>query len=318
MNNFKKIYFLFCVFLAVYILFGCSQKTYYKHSEFFMGTIIEITCPDKNAINIAFAEIKRIEKILSKFIPDSEVSRLNKIGKLKVSPDLLYVLKKAKEFYISSDGGFDITVAPLVDIWKDAIKNNKLPSEEQIKKAKKLVGFNNIYIDEKNSTVTFLKKGVKIDLGAIAKGYAVDQAIKKIKKLGIKSCLIDAGGDIYCLGDKYDEPWQIGIQHPRRKGKLIDILKLKNKAVATSGDYEQMFVIENKRYHHIIDPNTGYPAKKGVISVTVIAPYCLNADALATAIFVLGKKKGQNLANYYKNTEALIYTEDEIKVFDMF
>jgi thiamine biosynthesis lipoprotein len=134
----------------------------------------------------------------------------------------------------------------------------------------------------------------------------------------INSCLINIGGDLYCLGDNRGEPWQVGIQHPRNKNELIDILRITNRAVSTSGDYEQKFILNNKRYHHIIDPRTGYPVDNGVVSATVIAPYCLNADALATAIFVLGKEKGLALVNYYDNTEAIIYTEEEMSVFDNF
>ena len=173
-------------------------------------------------------------------------------------------------------------------------------------------------IDEDKSVVSFLKEGVKIDLGAIAKGYAVDRAIRKIRELRVKSCLIDAGGDIYCLGNKEGDLWQVGIRHPRKKNEIMDIIKLESKAVATSGDYEQMFILNDKRYSHIIDPKTGYPADKGIISVTVIAPYCLTADALATSIFVLGKNKGMDLVNYYGNSEALIYNEEDIDAYDIF
>lgn len=311
------IFFVVLIFVAV-TLSACSSKQYYSKSEFLMGTVIKITCTDQQAIDAAFKEIKRVESILSKFKPESEVSKLNKEGTLKVGPDLLYVLKRAKELYRESDGAFDVTVAPLIDVWKTAIKNKNLPTNEEIEKAKNLVGFENVSIDEEKSIITFLKKGVTIDLGGIAKGYAVDQAIKKLREIGIKSCLIDAGGDVYCLGSKRGEPWQIGIQHPRKKGELIDIIRIKDRAVATSGDYEQMFVIDNKRYCHIINPKTGYPSESGIMAVTVIASYCINADALATSIFVLGEKKGMDLIHKQPNTEAFIYREDDLNVFDIF
>ena len=317
MTNPKKITFLI-ITTVFFMLVGCSNKTYLKKQEFLMGTMIEITCPDQQAIEAGFKEIERIDKLLSKFNPESEISRLNKIGKLKVSPELLYVLKKAQDFYIKTNGSFDVTVAPLVEVWKKAIRLNKVPTKAEIKKAKELVGFSNVYIDEDKSVVSFLKEGVKIDLGAIAKGYAVDRAIRKIRELRVKSCLIDAGGDIYCLGNKEGDLWQVGIRHPRKKNEIMDIIKLESKAVATSGDYEQMFILNDKRYSHIIDPKTGYPADKGIISVTVIAPYCLTADALATSIFVLGKNKGMDLVNYYGNSEALIYNEEDIDAYDIF
>jgi len=314
----KNILFLLISTVFIITISSCSKNNYYKRSEFIMGTIVEITCPDKQAIDIAFNEIKRAEKLLSKYIPDSEVSKLNASGKLKVGPDLLYVLKRAQEFYLVSNGAFDVTVGPLVDVWKKAIKNNKLPPEEEIREAKQLVGFDKVLIDENESTVAFLEEGVKIDIGAIGKGYAVDCAIKKVRDFGVKSCIISVAGDIYCLGDKNGEPWQVGIQHPRNKKELLDILNLKDQAVSTSGDYQQMFIVGDKRYSHIIDPHTGYPAESKVISATVLAQDCLTADALATTIFVLGKEKGLNLVNYYNNIRALIYTEDDIHVFDMF
>ncbi len=297
---------------------ACSKNNYSKRSEFLMGTVVEITCADQRAIDIAFNEIKRVEKLLSKYIPESEVSKLNEFGKLKVGPDLLHVLKKAKEFYLVSNGAFDVTVGPLVDIWKKAIKNNILPKSEDIKKAKQLVGFDKVLLDEKELTVAFLKEGIEIDLGAIGKGYAVDCAIKKVRDFGIQSCIIAVAGDIYCLGDKNGEPWQVGIQHPRNNKELLDVLSLKDQAVSTSGDYQQMFIVGDKRYFHIIDPHTGYPAESMVVSATVLAQDCLTADALATTIFVLGKEKGLDLVNYFKNTRALIYTEDEVNAFDMF
>lgn len=318
MRFLKNILFLLVSTLFLITISACSKNNYYKRSEFIMGTVVEITCSDQQAIDKAFSEIKRIEHLLSKYIADSEVSKLNEAGKLKVGPDLLYVLKRAKEFYLVSNGAFDVTVGPLVDIWKKAIKNNILPQEEDVKKAKQLVGFDKVLIDEKESTVAFLKEGIKIDLGAIGKGYAVDCAIKKVRDFGIQSCIIAVAGDIYCLGDKNGEPWQVGIQHPRNKKELLDILSLKDQAVSTSGDYQQMFIIGDKRYSHIIDPHTGYPAESKVVSATVLAQDCLTADALATTIFVLGKEEGSDLVNYYKNTRALIYTEDEVNAFDMF
>ena len=155
--------------------------------------------------------------------------------------------------------------------------------------------------------VKFKVLGAKIDLGAIAKGFAVDCAIRKLKEQGISSCLINAGGDIYCLGDKSGKPWKVALQNPRQSG-LLDHLKLKDRAVATSGDYQQFFIKGSKRYSHILDPRTGYPADRGVISSTVVAPDCLTADALATAIFVIGKDKGSLLAQKFKDVELIVIT----------
>lgn len=278
--------------------YGPQDKRLYRQKRVMMGTFVEVISPDKSAANIAFAEIKRIEEILNKYNPDSEVSKLNKLGRLTVSPETFYVIKKAKEFWLSSEGAFDITVAKLADLWGFTDKQYILPKKAEIENALKLTGTDKIILHEFDNVVQFKIPGMKIDLGAIAKGYALDYAVKKLKESGIKSCLINAGGQIYCLGRRFSKPWRIGIKDPRRI-KSVTYLELENKAVATSGDYEQYFLKDKKRYSHIFNPKTGYPAETKVVSVTVIAEDGLTADALGTAIFVLGKDKGERLAKQF-------------------
>ncbi len=292
-------------YCSIVLLCGCQGRQLYKDSRVMMGTFVEVTSPDARATGIVFLEVKRIENLLSKYQEDSEVSRLNKAGKLTVSPDTLYIIERAKEFWQATDGAFDITVAPLVELWGFTDKKYCLPRGEEIKNTLKLVGSDKIILHPENNMIEFKTLGMKIDLGAIAKGYAVDCAIKKLKKAGVKSCLINAGGQIHCLGDKLGQPWKVAIQDPCKQG-FIGYLELKDKAVATSGDYEQYFIKDNKRYAHIFNPKTGYPAESNVISVTVIAPDGLTADTLATSIFVLGKEKGLELAKKFPNVEVKI------------
>lgn len=293
------------------ILCGCQNKTLHRDARALMGTFIEVISPYKDASNIVFSEIKRVENLLSKYDEDSEVAKLNKLGKLKVSPDTFYVLQKAKEFWQASDGALDITVGPLMDIWGFTDKKYRLPRKEEIEQALSMVGLDKIIFNFDDNVVEFEVLAMRIDLGAIAKGYAVDCAVKKLKERWIKSCLINAGGDIYCLGDKFGRPWDVAVQGPRSKG-FWDYLRLKDKAVATSGDYEQYFISKNKRYSHIFNPKTGYPSDSGVISVTVIAPDCLTADALATSIFVLGKDKGLRLVEKFKDVNVEIIEEKDV------
>jgi thiamine biosynthesis lipoprotein len=278
-----------------------------------MGTYVEVISNERDAEKIVFGEIRRLENLLSKFKPDSEISRLNKLGSLKVSPDTLKVIKSSLEFYKNSHGAFDISVAPLVDIWKQAIKTKNLPKEKTIESVKKLVGSDKIMIDEKRSIVKFLKKGMQIDLGGIAKGYAVNYAVKKLKSAGIKSCLVNAGGNMFAMGKNGNRPWKIGIRHPRKPDKMINYVFLTNKAIATSGDYEQYFEVNNRRFSHIIDPKTGYPADTNVVSVTVISSDATTCDALGTAVFVLGKTKGKELIQKYANTDAIIITKEDLR-----
>jgi thiamine biosynthesis lipoprotein len=275
-----------------------------------MGTFVEVTSPYKEALDIVFKEFQRIENLLSKYNPDSEVSRLNKFGKLRVSPETFYVIKKSQEFYQQTNGAFDITVASLVDLWGFTDKKYTLPDKEDIKKTLEFVGSDKIILHEENNLVEFKTPGMKIDLGAIAKGYALDCAIKKLKENNLKSCLINAGGQISALGDKFGKPWRIAIRDPRTND-FKGYLEVKDKSVATSGDYEQYFVKDNQRYSHIFNPKTGYPADSDVISVTVIAQDGLTADALSTAIFVLGKERGEGLVKKFPDVEIKIIRKNE-------
>lgn len=307
----KKVILLAVGFwLLVLGLYGCQNKdmTLHKDTQIVMGTFVEVISPDGYASGIAFAEMIRIEGLLSKYKEDSEVSRLNKAGELSVSPETRYIIEKAKEFWLTSGGAFDISVGPLLDLWGFTSKNYHMPEKEGLEKILSKVGSDKIVFQDANNVVKFKIPGMKIDLGAIAKGYAVDCAVRKLKERGINSCLINAGGDIYCLGGRFNKPWNIAIQNPRRDG-IVGYFQLKDAAVATSGDYEQYFINKQNRYGHIFDPKTGYPSKSGVISVTVVAPDCLTADALATAVFVLGKEKGEELARKFSGTEVRVIEE---------
>ena len=303
--------FDFCILIFAFLLCGCQSKALHRDTQVMMGTFVEVTSSDKEAPNIVFSEIRRVENLLSKYKEDSEIAKLNKIGKLKVSPETFYLLQKAKEFWQLSDGVLDITVGPLMDTWGFSDKKYYYPQELEISQALSKVGFDKIIFNIDDNVVEFKIPGMKIDLGAIAKGYALDCAVKKLKELRIKSCLINAGGQIYCLGDKFGRPWNVAVSGPRNKG-FWDYLKLKDEAVATSGDYEQYFMHQGKRYAHIFNPKTGYPADSGIVSVTVIAPDGLTADALATSIFLLGKDKGLKLAKRFKDVRVEIIEEEDV------
>ncbi|MDD5561231.1 MAG: FAD:protein FMN transferase [Candidatus Omnitrophica bacterium] len=277
----------------------------YRDNRLLMGTFWEVVSPRKESGPIVFTEVKRIENLLSKYLPDSEVSLLNRAGKLKATPDTFYVLKRAKEFWQESSGAFDITIAPLVELWGFTGQKYNLPSEDSIKAALKLVGCDKIILHEKDNVVEFKFPGMKIDLGAIGKGFAVDCAVKILKENGIDSCLINAGGQIYALGDKSGSCWKVAIQDPRRQ-EISGTLELKDQSVSTSGDYEQFFFKDGKRYCHIINPKSGYPVNSGITSVTIVADSALEADALSTAVFVLGKEKGEELLKKFPRVTARI------------
>ncbi|MFH1458122.1 MAG: FAD:protein FMN transferase [Candidatus Omnitrophota bacterium] len=312
-NSKQRIFYLYFVLCALTFEFlcGCQNKQLYNERRIAMGTFVEVLSDRANAAGIVFKEIKRIEGLLSKYNPDSEVSLLNKAGMLKASPETFTVIKKAKEFWQESEGAFDITVAALMDLWGFTNREYVVLNQEQITESLKKVGSDKIALNETDNVIKFLDSGIKIDLGGIAKGFAVDCAVKKLKEAQVKSCLINAGGDVYCLGKKSGRAWRVAVQNPRHPG-VINQFELNDQCAATSGNYEQYFTLGGKEYAHIINPKTGSPADSGLSSVTVIAPDCLTADALATTIFVLGKEKGEALAEKYPGVH-VEFIEDETR-----
>jgi FAD:protein FMN transferase len=286
----------------------CPLKTkpLYRDNRLLMGTIWEVTSPNRYASAIVFSEASRIEQLLSKYIQTSEISQLNRLGKLKVSTETFYIIKESQEFCRLSHGAFDVTVGPLVNLWGFRDQNFQVPSSNKISAALALVGSDKIILHEKDNVVEFKIPNMQIDLGAIAKGFALDCAVKKLKENKINSCLLNAGGQIYALGDKFGIPWKIAIQGAG-KFEIAKTFELKNKSASTSGNYEQFFLKNGVRYCHIIDPRTGYPATSGITSVTVVTDQGLTSDALSTSIFVLGKNDGQELLKKFQTTLVKIY-----------
>jgi thiamine biosynthesis lipoprotein len=308
MTYFKRI-ILSCFVLL--ILSGCGQKKLYSEKRLLMGTVVEVVSPYPEAAGIVFGEIQRIENVFSQYIDSSAVSHLNKSGYLNNNFEVASLVEKSGIFYGLTGGYFDITIAPLSDIWKNAFGENQLPSGESIAEAKSLVGYDKVSIDKQSHSIKLLKSGMRLDFGCIAKGYAVDVAVRELKRKGIDSALVNAGGNMYCLGSKFGRPWIIGLQHPRDKGKMFTNLKLKDSAVATSGDYQQYMEVGGKRYSHIIDPKTGYPVETDVLSVTVVAKDAMTADAVGTCVFLLGREKGLKVFGKYKGVDRIIVITDK-------
>jgi len=196
----------------------------------------------------------------------------------------------------------------LINLWKKAKKEEKVPTEEEIEEAISLVGYQRIILE--GNQIRLEKEGMQIDLGGIAKGYAVDKAIEALEKNSIKRALVNAGGDLYALGtDPQGEKWQIGVQDPREEDKIIDIIKVKDKAVATSGDYRRYFTLEGKRFSHIVNPKTGLTVQDVPMSVTIIGPDATTTDALSTGVFVLGPEEGMKLIESLPGVEGMIISE---------
>ena len=278
-----------------------------------MGTIVTVEIvgsgPDaQGAINSAFDEIDRIEGLMSTYDPDSEISVLNTEGKLSnVSGDFIYVIERSIHYGNISSGAFDITIKPILDLWKGKISAGEFPTGQDINETLLLVNYSNISFTD--DTVSFKTEGMSITADGIAKGYAVDRAVAMLKDSGYESGFVNAGGDGMYFGTKPDgTKWKVGLRNPEDKSESIVVMEISNMAVATSGNYERYFN-ESARLSHISDPRTGY-SSEGLMSATVIAGSAMEADTLATAVFVLGPKSGIELIENVKNTECFLITPD--------
>ncbi len=301
------------------MLTGCSQGSLVKEAMTLMDTFCEISCYSQDrasaikAIDAAFTEMRRIENVFSKFDENTSVSNINRIAGLEkviVSEEVFGLTERSVYYSRISEGSFDITVGPLMEIWGFVRRQKAIPDRDVIDNALKSVGYKNIELDPKELSIRFLNKGVKIDFGGIAKGYAVDRAKDVLIAHGIKNGIINLGGNISALGKAPSgKNWNIGVEDPRGKGRILKTFELRDMAISTSGNYERFFEIGGKRYSHIINPVTGKPCQ-GIISVTVVADSAEKADALSTAIFVMGEERGLNLAKSIKGIKVLILKED--------
>ena len=284
------------VILLLLLVFSIScvrEKTNYKNTFVVAGTYLEVISPYREAAQVVYKEFYRLERLLSVHDPDSELSRLNNATQtdFKASPELMDIIARARRINRISDGAFDISAGRLYDFWKGMIgegKIEKFPSQRDVDAFKVFFGMKNISIYAPKQIIRVNREALKIDLSAIAKGFMIDKAAAILRAKGIDSALINAGGDIYCIGKNGDKPWRVGIKDPEQKDALLGTQELLNQAIATSGGYEQFFEFEGKQYSHLIDPRTGFPVSNSILSVSVISRECTMSDSLATAFFVMG------------------------------
>ena len=280
----------------------------FVHREFALDTLVEIQIwgPDaKDAAKAAMAEIRRIEGLLSRYQPGSVLVRLAESGGGEVDKAIYHVLGQALEIASASGGAYDPTVGELSLLWQRAREKEELPEREEILKALEGVGWQQVKLIPPNKVM--LPPGLQLDLGGAAKGYAVDRALEVLKGQGIERALVNAGGQIGILGEAPRGLWRVGVKDPREAG-LLTVLEVKEGAVSTSGDYQRFFISGGRRYHHLVDPTTGYPAWD-CQSATVVAETGLLADLLSTACFIMGPEMGMALVERY-GAEALVVDKD--------
>lgn len=312
---------LLVIALAAPALFGRGDEDTgeFRRARLLMGTVVEITLLDggaqsdaEAAMEAAFSAMAEVEARMSAHRQDSEVARLNAAaGPLKVSAETAEVLELGLHVAAASAGAFDLTMGQLKALWGFEGDAPHVPSDAEIVTALHGIGPESLRLEGR--LVTKRNAALRVDLSAIAKGYAVDQAIDALRAAGIRRASVNAGGDLRLLGDHGGRPWRIGIQHPRHPQGVLVTLELADAAVVTSGDYERFFEVEGVRYHHILDPRNGRPAD-ACQSVTVVAASAAEADALATAAFVLGPVAGRRLVESWGGMALLVAVDGEVRL----
>lgn len=285
-----------------------------------MGTLVKITAVARNesiaqaAATAGFAEIHRLEELLSTWIPASELSRVNTsagVRPVAVSQKTMTVVQGAIQAGVMTDGGFNIAIGPAVDAWR-VTEDQRIPTESELEVLRPLLDLQAVHADAREQTIFLEKPGMRIDVGGIGKGYAADQAVMAMKKAGASAGVVALSGDIKTFGQlPGGRKFPVGIQHPRKEGEVVAFIDLENEAISTAGDYERYFERDGVRYHHILDPKTLQPARR-CQSVTVIAHEGMVADGLDTGIFVMGVELGMRLVEALPDVEAVIVDHEGV------
>jgi thiamine biosynthesis lipoprotein len=313
-------------YLSLVLLFAClvsQAQVLRKRTTMLMGGRFDITIVGRDSltaemsIDTVIAEITRIENLISDWKPTSQVSQVNAnagIRPIKVDKEVFELTERALELSKLTHGAFDISFAAMDRIWKFDGSMTAMPTAEAIKKSVEKVGYRNIILDKEQSTIFLKLKGMKIGFGALGEGYAADQCRDMMLKRGIEAGIVNGSGDMSAWGKQPDgSDWIIGINDPNRQGELFAVVPLRQGAVVTSGSYEKFVIFNGKRYSHIINPATGYPAT-GLTSVTVFGPSAEKANGFSTSLMVLGKQAGLKLINQFPEFSCVMITDDG-KVF---
>lgn len=310
----KRYYLIlfFLVFVQINAQIVHIQKTRMLGSPFEITVVAVDSIQGNQFTELAIAEVKRIENLISDWIPTTQISKVNQnagIAPVKVDQEVFDLVERAIKISKLTSGAFDISYASMDKIWKFDGTMTTMPTPEAIKKSVALVGYQNIQLNPKDTTIFLQKKGMKLGLGGIGQGYIADKIKALLQAKGCKSGIVNVSGDVFAWGKQLDgTPWKVAIVNPLNKNKVFATFPLENSAVETSGSYEKYVTFQGKRYSHIIDPRTGYPVS-GVVSVSVFAKTTELADALATGIFVLGIEVGLDLVNQLEGIDCIIIDE---------
>jgi FAD:protein FMN transferase len=299
----------------------------YEDSRVSMGCVYTIvvygreTALLREAAAAALDEVDRIDRLMSHYKNDSELSRVNREAAkapVKVDPELFDFIAECLRYSRESEGAFDITVGPLMKAWGFFRGEGRMPNEAELAQARNRVGYQHVILNQKDGTIFFDIAGVEIDLGGIAKGYAVDRAVAELKRHGVTSALLSAGGStIYALGAPPGKPaWEIEVQDPVERNKIATRVRLKDQALSVSGSYEKFFELNGARYSHVMDPRTGRPVQ-GVLSVAVITDDGTSGDALDNVFYVFGAERGRTWLSTFSVSEVIFFLPDSRKKWKM-
>lgn len=300
------------LFVLAFVLPLNAQAEWLRDARDIMGTrvSVELWAEDRDvgekAIALVLGEMQRIDLMMNPWNPNSELARINREaanGPVVTTPEIVTVIDKALFYSRRSDGAFDISFASVGQHYD--YRAGVVPSDELLEKDRDNIDFRSIRLDVEDGSIAFTRPGLQIDLGGIAKGFAVDRGIEILVQQGIVSAVVSAGGDSRILGDLGDRSRTIGIRHPRKKDEYAVLIPLADTAISTSGDYERFFIEDGNRYHHILDPDTGRSAG-GVQSASILTALAIDSDALSTTTFVLGVEKGLELVNRLPGVDAII------------
>jgi thiamine biosynthesis lipoprotein len=289
-----------------------ARAEWYQREEAVMGTRVAVQLWSEDAptaqraMDAVMAEMRRTDDLMSTYKPDSQLSQVNAHAyerPVEVDADVIDVVETALEYSRLSDGVFDITYASVGYLYD--YRAHLHPSDAQIAAALPAVDYRQLQVDREARTIRFLKPGMRIDLGGIAKGWAVDRGVEILRELGIEHAMVNAGGDTRLLGDRRGKPWIVGIRDPRQEGAVVTRIPMRDEALSTSGDYERFFEEDGVRYHHILSPRTG-KSPGSVRSVTVIGPTATRTDGLTKPVFILGPERGMDFIRRMGDVEAVI------------
>ena len=314
-------FIIVCLILSLFVLsvfFSCKKEALPAQTQLHLGTVCTINLFESGTTDLyskMFQRLKAIEQVFSVKLAHSAVSQVNQaagVSAVAVPQEVIYVLQEALRIAERTGGAFDPTIGPLVDLWDIGGDNSQVPSQDAIERAISLVDWRLVELDTEACTVFLPKEGMSLDLGGIAKGFAADQLVAIAQEAGVQRALFDLGGNIYAFGTKEDgSPWRVGVKNPQSPaGNPALAVAVKDSSVVTSGMYERFFEQDGVRYHHILNPATGFPVWNDVQSVTIVSKSSMLADALSTSVFILGQEKGLELLEAEQAEGVIISAEN--------